>query len=68
MIIFLVTIILTCVFYLIYMLVIRNNLSELRSAPNALGSLIADKVVGLPIDVNLKLYLPIYFVVGIIRK
>ena len=47
------------------MLVIRNNLSELRSAPNALGGLIADKVVGLPIDVNLKLYLPIYFVVGI---
>ena len=60
MIIFLVTLILTCLFYLIYLLVIRNNVEDLKSAPNAIGGFISDKVSGLPIDVNLKLYIPLY--------
>lgn len=60
MIIFLVTLILTCLFYLIYLLVIRNNVEDLKSTPNAIGGFISDKVSGLPIDVNLKLYIPLY--------
>ena len=62
MIIFLVTLILTCLFYLIYLLVIRNNVEDLKSTPNAIGGFISDKVSGLPIDVNLKLYIPLYVI------
>lgn len=60
MIIFLVTLILTCLFYLIYLLVIRNNVEDLKSAPNVISGFISEKIRGLPIDVNLKLYVPIY--------
>lgn len=65
MIIFLITIILTCVFYLIYFLVIKNNVSELKSTPDAIGSFIAERVGGLHFDFNLKLYLTIYLIIGV---
>lgn len=62
MIIFLVTLILTCLFYLIYLLVIRNNVEELKSAPNAIVGFISNRISDLPIDVNLKIYIPVYAV------
>ena len=62
MIIFLVTLILTCLFYLIYLLVIRNNVEDLKSAPNVISGFISERISGLPIDVNLKLYVPIYVI------
>lgn len=65
MIIFLITIILTCVFYLIYFLVIKNNVSELKSTPDAIGGFIAESIGGLHFDFNLKLYLPIYLIIGV---
>lgn len=65
MIIFLITIILTCVFYLIYFLVIKNNVSELKSTPDAISGFIAESVGGLHFDFNLKLYLPMYLIIGV---